>query len=119
MRHVTHNTREHFIRRLIVYKNKEEVGSIIIARQASPSYYKADIRVVAEGEDELSIKAICNKGGIGRANIVVPKDEETEEEEKNVKKITAERKNLITIYLLYPVEYFKIKYEKDLMGVCR
>ena len=74
MRHVTGNPRNHFIRKIIVYRNDQEAAHSTYAFQTSPAHMSADISVIAAGGDVLRARVFCNKGGIGEALLTVPEE---------------------------------------------
>lgn len=84
LRHVTHNVREHRIRRLIIYKNDEEIKSYYMPSQPSPKGIDKKVSLEAESGDEIRVKAICSEAGIGEATLTIPEvsnEEESDGEE--------------------------------------
>ncbi len=76
MEHVSTSLREHHIRKLIVYKNDQEVESVNLVTQTTASTLVKDITVDAAGGDMLSVKALCSEGGSKEGSLTVPEDRE-------------------------------------------
>jgi desulfoferrodoxin (superoxide reductase-like protein) len=74
--HVSSDLNEHYIRKIEVQKNQEEVISINLNRQEHPQEFSETILLDAIPEDVVSVKAFCSKGGVGTASLLIPPDEE-------------------------------------------
>ena len=73
--HVSHNLNKHKIRRLLVYKNREEPLSLRLPTQTAPSEVIKDIPLKAAAEDVIRVEAICSEGGrIEQALVISPED---------------------------------------------
>ena len=79
--HVSNNVREHYVRRLVIYKNDREVKSTTFPRQPMPTGLTEEISLPAQEGDQIKVEAFCKEGGTGQASIVVAQPAE----EKNVK----------------------------------
>lgn len=63
MRHVTRKTRKHYIRRLFVYKNDQEVQVFTYTHQGPVITFIQDVDLEAVKGDRLRVKAICSDAG--------------------------------------------------------
>ncbi len=63
MHHVTRKTRKHYIRRLSVYKNDQEVQVFAYNHQATTSIFTQDVDVEAMVGDRFRVQAICMEAG--------------------------------------------------------
>ena len=76
--HISKNPRDHFIRKIIVYKNNEELEEHYFVTQTSGKGLETDISIEAGAGDVIGIKAICNKAGYAEAKLTIEENNETE-----------------------------------------
>jgi len=79
--HVSNNVREHYIRRLVVYKNNEETESMTFPRQETPTGFTKSISMAVQPGDSIRVEAFCKEGGTKAAEVVVPQPEENQEKQ--------------------------------------
>jgi len=72
VKHISTNIRDHYIRRLIVYKNDIEVSKFTYAKQTSATALTQDLAVEAVPGDVIRVKAICNESGPEEKTFIVP-----------------------------------------------
>ncbi len=80
IKHISDSRREHNIRRVIVYRNDEEVQSLNYNTQKPPGM-EDDIVVEAAAGDTLRIKAICREAGNREQSLSIPEEEPAEKPE--------------------------------------
>ena len=92
--HVTTNVRDHFIRRIEVYKNDEEIVKMNFASQKVKGQIE-DISLDAKEKDIIRVKAFCNESGPKEETLVVPEaPKDTHEDQKeSADKITDQSTN--------------------------
>ncbi len=71
-RHVTNNTRKHFIRKVIVYNNDEKVAERSYVQQTTASMLIEDFALEAFPGDILRVEAVCNEVGRKETTLVIP-----------------------------------------------
>ena len=74
--HVSNNVREHYIRRLVIYKNGLEIKSMTFPRQPTPTGFTQDISLATQPGDLIKVEAFCREGGTAEAHIVIAQPEE-------------------------------------------
>lgn len=72
IKHTTSDMVKHHIRRLIVYKNKQEIQSFTIVHQTTPNSVVKEVSVDAVPGDILTVEAYCNEGGTTTQDLIVP-----------------------------------------------
>ena len=72
VKHISHNMNKHYIRRLIVYKNDEEVGKFTYPKQTSPNGLIEDLPLEAKSGDIIRVSAICNEAGPSEETFTIP-----------------------------------------------
>ena len=72
MKHVTNNSREHYIRLIVIYKNGEEFASYFLPYQVSPKGIDREVAMDAETGDEIKVKAICSDAGRKEVTLTIP-----------------------------------------------
>lgn len=77
MTHVSSHLRKHYIRKILVYKNDQEVEDIRLVSQTTPSSVIRDVVLDAKDKDVIRVKAICSEAGTAEASLTV--QEKTEE----------------------------------------
>ena len=70
--HVTHNPRNHYIRRLEVYQNNNEPIVFNYPTQRDRSTVIEDVALSAQTGDTIRVVAICSKAGRKEETLVVP-----------------------------------------------
>lgn len=73
--HVSHNLRVHHIRKIEIYLNNEEVETINLTTQTSPSQVIRDVDLEAKPDDQIRVLAICSDAGRKEETLVVPQPE--------------------------------------------
>lgn len=79
-KHATESLDRHYLRRIVIYKNEQEVDAFNLTRQKMPSGIEEDIAMEAQQGDRIAVSIYCKKGGEGKGDMtvtVIPKDEET------------------------------------------
>lgn len=71
-RHVTSNSRKHFIRRVVVYKNGEEIEKRFYVQQTTAAMLIEDLALEAVPGDVLRVEAVCNEAGRKETTLVIP-----------------------------------------------
>ena len=79
--HASERLDKHYLRRIVVFKNNEEIDTVNLTRQKAPSGVEEDIPVETVGGEKLSVQIYCSKGGLGRGEVDVPVP--STEKEKN------------------------------------
>ena len=79
--HVTNNVREHYIRRLVVYKYNQEVDSMIFPRQETPTGFTRDVPLAAQPGDLIYVEAFCKEGGTKKAEIFIAEPQDAQEKQ--------------------------------------
>ena len=69
--HTTRSKADHYIHRLTIFKNDQELPSVKLPRQSRPTGHEQDIAVEAGAGDTLTVKAFCNKGGTKEVTLVI------------------------------------------------
>lgn len=72
IRHVSINPRKHFIRRLLVYKNDEEVEKRAYVQQTTAAMLIEDVPLEAATGDVVRVEAVCNQAGRKDATLMIP-----------------------------------------------
>ncbi len=72
MRHVTQDTRYHYIRKIVVQKNDEAPQEFHFSSQASNTMAKQDVSMNAKPGDKIHVKAFCVKAGVGEKTFTIP-----------------------------------------------
>ena len=70
--HITHDPREHHIRKVLITQNDNEPVIRYFATQTTPSTLILDIPWEAKQNDVIRVKAICSEGGQKEETLVVP-----------------------------------------------
>ncbi len=70
--HVASNPRKHFIRKLSIDKNGQEVDSRSYAKQTTATMLIEDVPLEAVTGDVVRVEAICSEAGRKEATLVVP-----------------------------------------------
>ena len=73
IKHVSDSLREHHIRRLIVYRNDEEVQTLNFNTQKPPGL-ETDIIVETKPGDTLRVTAICSEAGNREQSLTIPEE---------------------------------------------
>lgn len=79
-KHATESLDRHYLRRVVIYKNDQEVDAVNLTRQKMPSGIEEDIALEAQQGDRIAVSIYCKKGGEGKGEMtvtVVPMDAET------------------------------------------
>ena len=71
IKHVTQRNRDHYIRRVVVIRNGEEIEKVSFNNQ-KPKGLEVEIEVDVKTQDEVTVKAICSKAGSKEASIMIP-----------------------------------------------
>ncbi len=71
-RHVTKNSRKHFIRQIAVYKNDVEAEKRFYIQQTSALMLSADVALEAVTGDVLRVEAVCNEAGRKETTFAIP-----------------------------------------------
>ncbi len=79
IKHTTQNRKEHFIRRIVVLVNDRQVASRNFFFQASNTGMEAEIPLNVTPEDQISIQAYSERGGVLKQSFMA--DEITEKDE--------------------------------------
>ena len=69
---MTSNSRKHFIRRVVIYKNDEEVEKRSYVQQTTAAMLIEDLALEAVTGDVLRVKAVCNEAGRKEIIFVIP-----------------------------------------------
>ena len=72
IRHVTSNPRKHFIRKLIIYKNGDEIENRFYVQQTTAAMLIEDVSLEAVTGDVIQADAICNEAGRKETTLVIP-----------------------------------------------
>lgn len=72
--HVSSDQNDHYIRRVIVYKNGEEVAKYAYPIQEKPTGQAQDVKLEAKVGDEIRVLAICSKAGRKEETLVITED---------------------------------------------
>ena len=70
--HVTHNLRQHHLRRIMISRNGEEVGTINMTTQKTSSSVLLDAPLEANPGDKITVEAQCNKSGPREETLIIP-----------------------------------------------
>ena len=73
--HVSSNLRKHHIRKVVVKKNGKEKSVLHFPTQTRPRQLIGDLKIQAELDDTLSLKAICSQAGYLEESIIVTEKE--------------------------------------------
>jgi len=71
VKHVTKNPRKHHIRKLVVFKNGEELEIFRYVTQATSQGFSQEFSMDTEEGDVIRVKAYCNEAGIKEELLVV------------------------------------------------
>lgn len=71
VKHVTVNVVKHYIRKVVVYKNSQEILNKTYPRQPQPPGFSEKVNVNAKVGDIFTVKAYCIEGGIGEEKLEV------------------------------------------------
>ncbi|HLF18393.1 MAG TPA: hypothetical protein VI749_05805 [Candidatus Omnitrophota bacterium] len=82
MDHLSRDHTRHYIRKVSIMKNGEEVATKTNRQQVDPNHYAFSIDVQAAANDEITVTTFCSEGGKKSTSIVVPKDEKENKEAK-------------------------------------
>lgn len=74
MTHVTNDIREDGIRRLLIYKNDEEVSAMTIVKQTTPHSLIKDVSFAAVVGDTIRVRAISKRGGYADQSIIISEE---------------------------------------------
>ncbi len=80
--HPSENMGKHYLRRIVIYKNDQEADALNLSRQKIPAGLEEDVSLAAQGGDKLSVEIFCYKGGSGKGEMTIPKEETEEKEAK-------------------------------------
>ncbi len=69
--HVTNNTLKHYIRKLTLFKNDQELDSYYFVTQ-SPQGLEEKIPLEAKSKDNIRVKAICKQAGYLEQTLTIP-----------------------------------------------
>lgn len=72
IKHISRNLNDHYIRRVNVTKNDNEIKKFIYPRQSSPPGFSEDIDLDAQSGDIIRVKVFCNRTGPKEEAFVVP-----------------------------------------------
>ena len=72
VQHNSHNLRQHHLRRIQVLKNDEEVGTINLTTQTTPSSVSVTVPLDANPGDQITVEAQCNKSGPRQEMLTIP-----------------------------------------------
>ena len=73
VKHVSKNPRDHHIRKLIVFRNDEEVEKFLFVTQSKAYGFSKEIPLVAHTDDVIRVKATCSKAGRKEETLIIPK----------------------------------------------
>lgn len=82
IKHVARDPREDYVRKLVVFKNGEEVLTKYYKVQINPSQFTEELSVEAEDGDQISVKAYAVEGGSRKQSIVVKEDKKEDSSTK-------------------------------------
>ena len=72
VKHVAHNMRKHYIRKINVSRNDEVPVPYHFAKQTSADELIADVPLEAVANDVIKVKAICSEAGNAEESLVLP-----------------------------------------------
>ncbi len=72
--HVTRDLTEHFIRKILVYKNEEAPLSYFFTRQPSADELKTEVHLELKAGDTARVKAVCSKAGFKEETLLIIKE---------------------------------------------
>ena len=75
MTHVSTNLLKHYIRKIIIYKNEEEVQNIYLVKQTTASTVVEDVPLEAKDGDVIRVKAICAEAGYKEESLTIREKE--------------------------------------------
>ncbi len=70
VKHIT-TTRNHHLRKLVVYKNGEEQTKFTIVKQTTPSTMIQEIPLKTVPGDTIRVSVLCNEGGNEERTLVI------------------------------------------------
>jgi len=70
--HITRDRTEHYIRKILVYKNQEEPISSSFVDQSTSTGFTIEIPIDLAAGDTVRIKAVCNEAGFKEEITVIP-----------------------------------------------
>jgi len=76
MVHISRDFYDHYIRKIVVYKNDKEIKTVANHKQINPKGFEKEISLEAEAEDSLLVKIYCSDGGVGTAALIVEENTE-------------------------------------------
>lgn len=78
VQHITKDPRKHYIRRLYIFKNEEEIEDFPFAKQTSTAELIQDVTLDLSPKDVIRVKAVCNQAGTKEETLVIPDDKSQE-----------------------------------------
>ncbi len=72
IKHVSRDLNEHYIRRMVVTKNDQEIKKFTYSRQPSATGLSEDVALDAQSGDIIRVKVFGNKSGPKEETFVVP-----------------------------------------------
>jgi hypothetical protein len=82
MTHASHDIKDHYIRKIYIFKNDEKPTIVYLTRQGRPNKAIEDILIKSDSNDVIRVKVFCSKGGFEEETITVPEPEVLEETEE-------------------------------------
>jgi len=74
IKHISKNPRSHYIRKVIIYLNEEEVG-LFRYRVQKAHGIKVELGLDTKEGDLIRVEAVCNKRGKLEADLLIPLEE--------------------------------------------
>lgn len=78
MSHVSTNLRKHHIRRIVVFKNDQEIEDLYLNTQTTASSVVQDVVLNAKDKDVIRVKAICSEAGFAEGSLTVVEESSDE-----------------------------------------
>lgn len=72
VKHTTKDLFEHYIKKLIIYKNDEELSQHSFKRQTTAARLVATVPLEVESEDVIRVEAICSEVGRKQKVLIIP-----------------------------------------------
>ena len=76
IKHVTHDPREHHIRKILISVNSGEPQVVYLSTQTTPAYDSEDISLEAKEGDLIRVEAVCSDAGRLEATLTVPESKQ-------------------------------------------
>ncbi|MFA5087825.1 MAG: hypothetical protein WC552_02185 [Candidatus Omnitrophota bacterium] len=74
VKHVSQSPRTHYIRKLVVYQNDQQIHTLHFSSQTSATAQVKDVPLEAGPGDNIRVLAVCSEAGRGEGTLVIPEE---------------------------------------------